>query len=77
MARAIPLAQKSSNFDNSNKINTRLLFVQKSNCSFVSTVERKMAVYPECTEVFVMGIRYTFGRHCKVELGAILAFSTF
>ena len=30
----------------------------------------------ECTEVSVMGIQYTSGRHGKVKLGAVLGFST-
>ena len=51
---------KKYNYDNSNKINTRLLFVR--NCSFVSTVERTTAAYPEYREVSVMGIRYTSGK---------------
>ena len=51
--------QNDCNCDNSNKINTRLLFV--SNCSFTSPVERTTAAYPEYTEVSVIGIRYTSG----------------
>ena len=51
MARAILLAQKSSNFDNSNLRNR----------SFASTVERMTTA-----KAFVMGIRSTSGRRGNV-----------
>ena len=48
-------------------LTNRLLFAR--NCSFVSTVERTTAVYPEYMEVSVMGIQYTSGGRGNVCLG--------
>ena len=61
---------------NSNKTNTRLLFVH--NRSFASTLEITTAAYPEYTEVSVMDIRYTSGRCGNVCLAVehnVVAFS--